>query len=402
MFKSASAYRTLTTLIKKRSLAGKRVLVRADLNAPIAHGMIESEYRLLALQPTLDLLIQEKATVIIATHIGRPVDNDESLSTKQLIPWFTQHGYTIIFAKNAEAAYAMSLEKKQQIIMMENLRFFVGEKTQDGIFAQQLAQLGDYYVNDAFATLHRADTSIACVPYLFPPHHRCIGLLIEKELIQIESFINQSKHPRVCMIGGGKAADKIPLLMQMLDIIDRVLLCPALVFNFLYAQGLPVGLSLVDKRLKPLCLALLEKAHKKKIQMLFPVDYYVSHNSFICPLEPLPVPADALQPNMVGVTIGPATVALYSDYLASAGSILINGLMGDINRADTIASSSALFKIVAENKTAARIIGGGDSVAIVEQQGLMKTIGSLSTGGGSLLALIAGKELPGLTPFELA
>jgi phosphoglycerate kinase len=400
--KPASAYRLLTKLIQTQPLAGKRVFLRADLNVPISKGTIESDYRLAALQPTLDLLIQEQATIVIATHIGRPTRDDEATSTAQLIPWFTQRGYTISFAADPQKAYLLSIQKNHTIIMLENLRFFAGEKTQDPLFAQQLAALGDYYVGDAFATLHRADTSIAHVPYLFAPDHRCIGLLVEKELTQIDLFISNPKRPALLMIGGGKVADKIPLLMNILETVDSVLLCPALVFSFLYAQGRPTGSSLVDREISSLCLALLEKAHKKQIKILFPLDYYVSYNSFTSPVEAIPVAADLLEPSMVGITIGPATVHMYNTYLASAGSILINGLMGDINRPETVTSSYALFKTVAANTNAIRIIGGGDSVAAVEKQGLISTIGSISTGGGSLLALLGGQQLPGLKPFGLS
>lgn len=395
-----SDYRSLTALLQTQSLVNKRVFLRADLNVPLANGAIESDYRLTALLPTLDLLIQAHATVIIATHIGRPKEHEETLSTRQLIPWFAQRGYTVTFAADPEHAYALSLASKPPIIMLENLRFFAGEKTQDPMFAQQLARCADYYVTDSFATLHRTDTSIAHLPYLFAPDHRCIGLLVMQELTHLYALA-QHKRPRVLVLGGGKAADKIALLLPLLDTVDTILLCPALVFSFLYARGLPTGASLVDQQTASLCLTILEKARTKQVNVLFPADYYVAYDTFTATMKPEPVPADALQPRMVGITIGPDTTALYAAPLASAGTIIVNGLMGDINRPETLVSSFALFKIIAANTSALRIIGGGETRAAVEQIGLEGSVGYMSTGGGSMLALLGNQTLPGLQPFIL-
>lgn len=394
-----TAYRSLESLIQTQQLAHQRIFLRADLNVPITNGIIQSDYRLKALLPTLDLLLKEQATIIIATHIGRPTGPDPRLSTAQLTPWFAQHGYTVTFAANPETARTASKANKQQIIMLENLRFFPGEKKRDPFFAQQLADLGDYYVCDSFATLHRNDSSIAQVPYLFAADHRCIGLLVGKELTELYTLMHQPKRPFVLLLGGGKIADKIPLLEQLLDTVDIVLLGPAIVFSFAHALGLPTGSSLVDPASQALCVALLEKARSRNIQLLFPSDYYVAYDSFTGPLEPVPVQAEQLQAGMVGITIGPDTVDHYTAALASAGSILINGLMGDVNRPTTLLSSGALFKAVAHNTTAVRVVGGGDSVAAVELLGLQSSIGHMSTGGGSLLALLTNQPVTGLQPF---
>ena len=394
-----TAYRSLESLIQNQRLAHQRVFLRADLNVPTANGVIQSDYRLKALLPTLELLLKQQATIIIATHIGRPTSPDPCLSTAQLIPWFAQHGYTVTFAAHPEATRTASKTNKQQIIMLENLRFFPGEKNGDPFFARQLADLADYYVCDSFATLHRNDSSIAQVPYLFAADHRCIGLLVSKELTELYNLMHKPNRPFVVLLGGGKIADKIPLLERLLDTVDVVLLGPAIVFSFAHALGLPTGSSLVDTASQKLCLALIEKARSRNIKLLFPSDYYVTYDSFTGPFEPMPIKAEQLQPGMVGITIGPDTIDQYRKVLASAGSILINGLMGDVNRPTTLLSSGTLFKAVAHNTTAVRIVGGGDSVAAVEQLGLQTTIGHISTGGGSLLALLTNQPVPGLQPF---
>lgn len=394
-----SVYRSLTSLIQAQPLSGKRIFLRADLNVPLIDGIIQSDYRLEALLPTLDLLIRQNTTIVIATHIGRPSGYDQAVSTQHLIAWFAHRGYDIGFAADVATAYELSMQKKHQIIMLENLRFFPGEKARDATFAQQLARLGDYYVSDSFATLHRNDTSITLVPYLFAHDHRCVGLLVIRELTQLYELLKQPKRPFILVIGGGKVADKIPLIMNLLDTVDTILLCPAIVFSFLYALGLPTGKSLIDTESKTVCLALLEQARIKNVQVLFPTDYYVTHDSFTAAVQEAPVHADALKSDMVGITIGPDTIRRYTTIVASAGSILVNGLMGEVNRPPTLIATVELFKALSAHKTALRLIGGGDSVAAVELLGFQTTIGSISTGGGSMLALLGGEQLPGLQPF---
>ena len=213
----------ITSQLPTWHLEDKRVLLRADLNIPLVDQTIANDFRLQALLPTLNFLIKHHANVILATHIGQPKDHDPNLSTKILIPWFEQHGYDMVFAENFE--HAANIEfKAQQIVLLENLRFFPGEKKRNSAFAKQLASLADYYINDAFGTMHRDDASITLVPQEFRPERRTIGFLVEQELNMLNQLIENPEQPFVVILGGGKVADKIPLIQGMLRKTKTILL----------------------------------------------------------------------------------------------------------------------------------------------------------------------------------
>ena len=262
-------------------LAGARVFLRADLNVPLRNLNFATDYRLRAILPTIDLIQKKGGKIILATHIGQPKIPTLALSTQKLLPWFKEHGYTIEFEAELTRAHTKSYEDTKTIVLLENLRFFPGEKERDPHFAAQLAQLGDYYVNDAFAVLHRNDASITLTPELFASEQRTIGLLIEREVAMLNKLINSPPQPFVVACGGGKVQDKIPLLFALLPKIQTLLVCPAIVFTFLKMQGHPIGASLVDAASFALCAELLEKARELNVKILFPVDYVVAQHTFL-------------------------------------------------------------------------------------------------------------------------
>ena len=262
------------------SCDNQRVFLRTDLNVPLHQGSIISYRRLQAIRPTLDCLIGQNAKIILATHIGRPKGADPSLSTKHLIPWFEQHGYSVTFSPDVETANETTITPGT-ILLLENLRFFSGEKTSDLVFAKQLAQLADWYVNDAFGTLHRSDTSVYLLAEQFPREKRTIGFLVEKELAILNEFMNNPQHPATIILGGGKVADKLSLIKNLLFKADYIVLCPAIVFTFLQAKEDPVGKSLVDNNSIDLAQSILDKATQTNTQIIFPLDYQIAQNS--CP-----------------------------------------------------------------------------------------------------------------------
>lgn len=223
----------LTSHLKSLPLANKSVFLRADLNVPLDKGIILNDYRLHALAPTLSYLLNQHATIILATHIGRPEDHEPELSTHHLLPWFKEHGYPVILATDLSHVPALIAQHKGSIILLENLRFYPGEQGHDPQFAQELARGIDYYVNDAFALLHRTDTSITLLPELFAPDKRSIGFLIEAELNHLKRLIENPAHPFTLILGGGKMDAKLPLITNLMPHIDNLLLCPAIVFSFL-------------------------------------------------------------------------------------------------------------------------------------------------------------------------
>ena len=268
-----------TSALPTYDLNNKRVILRADLNVPLDNGIIVDDYRLQAILPTIDLILKKKGTITLLTHIGRPKKQEVLLSTKLLLDWFTQRNYTVSWAATIDEALQLINMPIKSILMVENLRFYPEEKNQDLSFAKKLSTLGDFYVNDAFGALHRTDTSITALPTFFAPDHRTIGLLVEKELTTLAKLIDKPQKPFVIILGGGKVKDKVPLIENFLHHSNTILLCPAIVTTFLKAIGQEVGKSLVDETALELCKSIIEKAKSRGIEIVFPTDYLIAHQT---------------------------------------------------------------------------------------------------------------------------
>ncbi|MFI5332860.1 MAG: phosphoglycerate kinase [Candidatus Babeliales bacterium] len=384
-----------TSLLPTFNLHNKRVFVRADLNVPIKQGIISNDYRLQAVLPTLNYIQKAGGKIILATHIGRPHGVDPALSTRILVPWFTQHGYSVHFQPDLDNAYSNSVKDPDTILLLENLRFFPGEQNADTSFAQKLASLGDYYVDDAFGALHRTDASITLTPTFFSPDKRTIGFLVERELQMLDRLL-KPEQPLSLILGGGKVADKIPIINALLPRIHALLLCPAISNTFVKALGNPMGKSLIDEAAIPLCKEIMDRAQELGVIVYVPVDYYAARDSFNGPLIPDPIDAHAFPDDAIAINIGPKTVALYAREFMKDHTLFINGLMGDVNRPETLKGTELLYAAIGQSP-AFSIIGGGDSVAAAYQLGKASSFDYLSTGGGATLAYISGQELPGLS-----
>jgi phosphoglycerate kinase len=375
----------------------KRVLLRADLNVPLVNGNILNDYRLRAVIPTLELIHKKNGRIVLMTHMGRPKKEDSGLSTQLLIPWFKSQGFSVVFAQDPAQAKLLSMDEHNSIILLENLRFFPGEKNQDAAFAQSLADCGDFYVDDAFASMHRKDSSIWLVPQLFAKSHRTFGLLVETELRMLNKLIHNPKKPFLLVIGGGKVVDKLPLLENLLDRVTDILLCPAIVFTFLKSKDLNVGTSLIDSDALESCKKLLEKANQKKVNVHFPLDYQVANQTLQGSLSF--VDAQNFPANGMGISIGPKTITQFSKIIEQAQTIFFNAAMGFALRPETMVGTRALLQAVAQSK-AYRVVGGGDSVAAAQNVSFAHTFDHLSTGGGATLAYLSGEPLPGLVALE--
>lgn len=373
-------------------LANQRVLLRADLNVPLAHSAIANDFRLRALLPTLHYLRSHNAITIIATHLGRPQGTVmPNLSTKILVPWFQHHGYSVIFEPNLRTVKQTDY-KPGSIIMLENMRFFPGEHNQDPNFTQELASCAQYYVNDAFGTLHRHDTSVSLVATYFPPDKKTVGFLVERELKELE-FLKHAQKPFILILGGGKVDTKLELIKGMLDYVTAIMLCPATVFTFLYAQGTPVGASLVEHECIDKAQEIIAQAQSKNIQLLFPLDYQIADNSLDGPLRF--IDAHEFPKDAIGISIGPKTIEHWCSIIKKAKTVFLNAAMGFAYRPETLEGLHKILECLASS-SAHSVVGGGDSVAAVERFGLAQKISFLSTGGGSTLAYLSGEELPGL------
>ena len=375
----------------------KRVLVRADLNVPLVGNTIASDYKLQRIQPTLTLIHQRGGSIMLATHMGRPTEYDATLSTQLLVPWFTKYRHSIHVAPTIHDALHYVSTKKHAIVLLENTRFFTGEKPAQSAFAQQLADLGDYFVQDAFGSLQNHDASIALTPTLFARDKRSIGLLVEEELNALTPYRDAPNRSLLVIIGGKKVASKTAYIQTMLDKIHTLVLLPPLVFTFLKASNHPVGKSYVEQSAVSTCKAILQAASERNITVYLPHDYVVMHDTLDAPLYKAPV--TQLADNDIGITCGPQSI----DYIAKLcnaahSAIVVNGLMGFMDRPDTLTSMHALLQAVAASP-AYSIIGGGDTAALLEQSGMLNAFDYVSTGGGALLAYLSSATLPGLVPF---
>lgn len=388
---------SLSSKLPTANLANKTVFLRADLNVPIVDNKIVDDSRLQALKPTLDLLKSKECTVIITTHIGRPKSAADGISTKLLLPWFKQEGYSIEFAPTIDDAKKISAQHNNKFILLENLRFFPGEKERDIVFAQQLASLADYYVQDAFGSLHNDDSSMTLVAQQFSPENRTIGLLVEKELSYLNRLLNNPEKPFVCILGGGKGTEKIPVMLNLLPQVNAILLGPAVSTDVAYALQKQVGASTIDPQLSTTINQFLLQAKMHQVTIGLPLDYYITTTGSMN--GPLQVAlADNVPNNGFIVTIGPATQVWYSKLIMQAKTVFYNGLMGDTALPDTLQGTAALFKAMAK-VDGLTVIAGGDTVAAAHLLNCTAAFDYCSTGGGATLAYLAGNKLPGLKPF---
>lgn len=357
-------------------LENKNVLLRIDGNVPLKNGTIESDFRLRALIPTLTLLTTAGAHITIATHIGRPKNKDPKLSTKIIKQWLTNNGFP-------------------HIKVLENLRFNPEELGKSNTFAKKLSHNIDYYINDAWGTLHRDETSTTLVPQLFNPKKRSLGLLVYEELHALEKLKNNPDKPYVVFLGGGKPATKIPIIENLIKQhhVSTIVVLPALAFTFLKAQGKNVGKSLVDDSLLETARSLIKQADAAHIKISIPTDYTYAEEAFNGPLKICD--QDNFPPNGFGLGLGPQSIEECKRIISKAKTIFYNGAMGIPERPETLKPLHVLLKSIA-NSSAYTVIGGGNSVAEIEKLHLSDQIDFCSTGGGSTLLYISGGNLPGL------
>ena len=379
------------------NMRNKRIFLRADLNVPLlSDGTIVSDFRLQAILPTIDYIINNNGAVVLATHMGRPKNKEPHLSTKNLLPWFQKRGYSIEFVEDIITIASTPLLPRH-IVLMENLRFFSGEQNADLLFAKQLARCAHYYINDAFGTIHLYDCSTAVLPFEFPEHRRSIGFLVAKELHALESLKRNPSHPFIAILGGSKMKDKIPLIRQLLPYIDTIFIYPALCFTFLKALQIPVGKSLVEDDMIEHCKALLRDAENHQVRVVFPQDYQISYNSMEGPF--ILWPYDTVPENGIGIAIGPQSIEQCAQEIKKAQTIFLNCAMGFPEKPETRISTKEIIGCMAKS-SAMTVIAGGDSVDCALRTPGYSAISHLSTGGGAALAYLSGTSLPGLIPFE--
>lgn len=380
-------------------LEGKRVLVRVDFNVPLENGRISDDSRLEASLPTIQFLIDSHAKVILISHLGQPKAPSPELSLQPIAERLSGLlGRPVQFVAESVGELveaAVSKMANEDVLLLENVRFHVGETQNDPDYSRQLASVADLFVQDAFGTAHRAHASTVGVSKYLPAY---AGLLIEKEIEFLDGAIKSPKRPFVAIIGGSKVSGKLGVLRHLLGKVDVMVIGGAMTYTFLKAKGHSVGKSLWEPEKIGEALAFLADAKSSATKVVFPVDHVV-----VTELKPdavsMIVDGGDIADNQMGVDVGPKTVALIEGEIYSAATILWNGPLGVVEIDAFSKGTFAVAKALAQSD-ALTIVGGGDSAAAIVKAGLAGDMTHISTGGGAALEFLEGKTLPGIAALE--
>jgi len=386
--------------IRDLEMSGKRVFVRVDFNVPMDAGKVEDDTRIRETLPTLRLAIERGARLVLASHLGRPkgkVDLKYTLAPvaaklRELL------GKPVVFANDCVGAEAEAKSKALrdgEVLLLENVRYHPEEEANDPEFSRKLSQLCDQlFVCDAFGSAHRAHASVVGVTKFV--RQAAAGLLMEKELTYLGKAISHPDRPFVAVLGGAKVSDKIEVVQNLMKLADAMLIGGAMAYTFLKSQGLPVGKSLVENDKLDLARDLLAEARRRQFRLVLPVDHVLAES----PDSTSTRVTDIAQTpeGWMGLDIGPKTIEQFGKEISAARTIVWNGPLGMFEKPAFAQGTLAMARAVAaaSKAGATSIVGGGDSVAAVEQSGVASQISHISTGGGASLEFLAGEKLPGV------
>ncbi|MBI3724496.1 phosphoglycerate kinase [bacterium] len=384
------------------NLAGKRVLVRVDFNVPIDGGRVEDDFRIRSAVPTITRIVEQGGRAILMSHLGRPDGKpDPEASLKPVAETLAKIlGKRVAFSPAATGPDAEAAARKLangEVLVLENVRFEPGEKKNDPAFSQALAKLGEVYVNDAFGTCHRKDASVVGVPKLLPA---AAGYLVEAEVVHLSPLRDgTAPRPFVVVLGGAKLADKIPVIEALIPRVDSILVGGGMAYTLLKAQGRRIGASRCDDALAGTAQKILEKARERgqsgKSGFILPVDHQVARG--LDDLAGYDVVEGDVPDGLMGLDVGPASIAIFLHHLRGAKTVFWNGPLGVFEKPPFNQGTWALATYLAFRGAVTRtVVGGGDSASAVRQLGIAERMSFVSTGGGASLEFVQGVDLPGI------
>jgi len=382
---------------------GQRILVRVDYNVPLREdGSVANNQRIMATLPTLKSIVDRGGRAVLVSHLGRPKSAaDVKYSLRPVAHELARVlGREVQFSEQTVGPEAVAATKALgdgEILLLENVRFFAGEEAGDADFAAQLAELGDAYVNDAFGTAHRAHASTAVVAQHFAGRS-AFGHVMANEIKNVDRVLASQEKPSVAVVGGSKVSSKIVILERLLDRVDALLIGGGMAFTFLKAQGAEIGSSLVEDEHLATARQIMDAAKAKGVHIHLPSDV-VAADRFAADAATQVVPSMQIPSGWMGLDVGPATVEAYEKVVREAKTLLWNGPLGVFELEAFAAGTRQLGEAIAqatESGSLFSLVGGGDSVAAVEQFGLAERVSYVSTGGGAMLEYLEGRALPGI------
>lgn len=398
------------SLFSSTNFSGLKVLIRVDFNVPLDKKTyaISDDNRMRAAIPTITKILKDGGSVILMSHLGRPKDGPETKSSLIHIVGHLQQLISIAMGTTIEVQFAndcigeeasnksLSL-KVGEVLLLENLRFYKEEENGDPIFAQKLSLLGDIYVNDAFGTAHRSHASTAVIAQYFANGKKMFGLLMEAEVKSAEIVLHKAEKPFTAIIGGAKVSDKILIIENLLERATDIIIGGGMAYTFMKAQGGHIGKSLCEDDRLNTALEILKKAEAKGVAIHLPSDSIIADN-FAADANTLTAPSNAIPEGWMGLDIGPDACEQFSKVIKRSKTILWNGPMGvfEMEKFQHGTKAIAIATAEATANGAFSLVGGGDSVAAVNQFGFTDKVSYVSTGGGAMLEYFEGKTLPGI------
>jgi phosphoglycerate kinase len=401
------------------NFSGHKALIRVDFNVPIDMDFnVTDNTRIKATIPTIKKILADGGSVILMTHLGRPKDGAvDKYSVKHLINSLYKllnvghpnsdnynENTKVLFVDDCigtQAVLAASILKPGEVLLLENLRFYKEEEKGDEAFAEKLSKLGDVYINDAFGTAHRAHASTAVIAKFFEANNKMFGLLMESEVLSAEKVLHQAKKPFTAIIGGAKVSDKILIIENLLDRATDIIIGGGMAYTFMKARGGKIGNSLCEDDRLETAKEILEKAKQKNVSIHLPEDSVIA-DKFASDATTKNCPSDAIPDGWMGLDIGRKAIDIFSAVINKSKTILWNGPMGvfEMEKFQNGTKAIALAVVESTKNGAFSLVGGGDSVAAINQFNLADKVSYVSTGGGAMLEYFEGKVLPGIAAVQ--